>query len=353
MKKKISKYTNSQFSIALNSGTSALHVACLSIGLKKGDYLWTSAISFVASANCGAYCGAKIDFVDIDLDTFNISISELKKKLKNAKRQKKLPKVLVLVHLAGNPCNLSEIKKLSKLYNFMIIEDASHALGSIYKKSKIGSCKYSDLTVFSFHPVKTITSGEGGIITTNSKIFEKRSKIFREHGIVRESASFLNNKSNLETHYEQQSLGYNYRLSEINAALGLSQIKWIKKFILKRNLIHSYYKKKLVNFPIKFQKINKNFYSSYHLSIILVPKEIRNKLFKELREKKYLVNIHYIPIFYHPFYKLKNSKKNQFLNSEQYYKSAISIPNFFLLTKKDQIRFIKILKNFFKKNYNF
>ena len=343
--KKISEYTNSKYALALNSASSALHVACLALGLRKGDFLWTSSISFVASANCGMYCGASIDLVDIDKNTFNISVNDLKKKLKKAKLKKKLPKILVVVHLGGNPCELKEIKQLSVKYNFKIIEDASHAIGSKYKNSKIGSCKYSDITVFSFHPVKIMTTGEGGVITTNSKELARKSTLFREHGIVRDEKYFISKKKKLETHYEQQVLGFNYRMNEISASLGLGQIKWINRFVHRRNKIHNFYKKSFLSLPVNFQKVNKDCLSSFHLTIILVPKKIRNTLFSELRKKRYLVNIHYIPIFEQPFYK-KNFLKKNFVNSMNYYDSAISIPNYYQLSQIHQKRIIKIIKRF-------
>lgn len=345
--KKISNFTNSKYALALNSATSALHVSCLALGLKKGDYLWTSSISFVASANCGVYCGAKVDLIDIDKDTFNLSIIDLKKKLIVAKLEKKLPKILVVVHLGGNPCDLKEIKKLSKKYKFKVIEDASHAFGSKYKKSKIGSCKYSDMTVFSLHPVKIITSGEGGVITTNSKELARKSILFREHGIVRDSKYFIDKKKKLETYYEQQSLGFNYRMNELSASVGLGQINWTKKFISKRNKIHKFYRDNFSSLPIKFQKINEDCLSSFHLSVILVSKKIRNALFSELRKKKYLVNIHYIPIFEQPFYK-KNFHKKDFINSMNYYESAISIPNYYQLGLFHQKKIVNIIKKFVK-----
>ena len=254
---------------------------------------------------------------------------------------------MVVVHLGGNPCDLKEIKKLSKKYKFKVIEDASHAFGSKYKKSKIGSCKYSDMTVFSLHPVKIITSGEGGVITTNSKELARKSILFREHGIVRDSKYFIDKKKKLETYYEQQSLGFNYRMNELSASVGLGQINWTKKFISKRNKIHKFYRDNFSSLPIKFQKINEDCLSSFHLSVILVSKKIRNALFSELRKKKYLVNIHYIPIFEQPFYK-KNFHKKDFINSMNYYESAISIPNYYQLGLFHQKKIVNIIKKFVK-----
>ena len=295
----LGKYCKSKFAVAVNSATSALHIACLAIGVKKNDIVWTSPISFVASANCALYCGAKIDFVDINIDTFNMSIDSLKKKLIVAKKKDKLPKVVIPVHLAGYTCEMIEIHKLSKKYGFKIIEDASHAIGASYNNKKIGSCHYSDIAVFSFHPVKIITSGEGGVAMTNDKKLSKKMKSLREHGIEKKL-----NKNNIQKpwYYQQQDLGFNYRMSDIHASLGLGQLKKINKFVKKRNLIARYYRNKLKSLPIKFQEEKKNIYSTYHLFIILVPRVLHLKLFRFLRKNRIFINLHYIPIFLHPYY---------------------------------------------------
>ncbi len=344
--KSLSKFCRSKFAVAVNSATSALHIACLSLGIKKGDIVWTSPISFVASANCAIYCGAKIDFVDIDINSFNISIENLKKKLILAKKGNKLPKVIIPVHLAGYSCEMKEIYSLSKKYGFKIIEDASHGIGGIYNKMKIGSCYYSDIAIFSFHPVKIITSGEGGVAMTNNKKLMEKMKLFREHGI---NKNFNTNKK--PWYYQQQDLGFNYRMSDIHAALGLSQLKKINKFIKRRNLISKYYKSKLKNLPITFQETKKNIYSTFHLFLILVPKLLHLDIFKFLRKHKILINLHYIPIFLHPFYSKKNLFKiKDYPNSINYYNRAISLPIFYDLKKKDQDKVINLIQKYFKKN---
>ena len=224
--KLVSKFVGSKYSAAINSATSGLHLACMAIGLKKGDWLWTSTNSFVASANCGLYCGANVDLIDIDIESHNISIPKLKDKLIKAKKAKKLPKVLIPVHFAGRPCEMKEIYKLSKKYNFKIIEDASHALGSKIYGEMVGNCKYSDMCVFSFHPVKNITTGEGGIVSTNSKFYIEKVKILRTHGINKDKKYFINKiKKKDSWHYEQVSLGFNYRMNDIEAAIGISQLE--------------------------------------------------------------------------------------------------------------------------------
>ena len=260
----ISKYTKAKYSVAVNSASSALHIACLALGVKKNDIVWTVPNTFVASANCAIHCGATVDFVDIDPDDWNISISSLQKKLKIAKRRNKLPKLIIPVHFAGLPSNQEKIWTLSKKYKFKILEDASHSIGAKCKKQRSGSCKWSDITVFSFHPVKIITTGEGGMALTNNKILSDRMKILRTNGISQ--SNFFNKKNKIKPwYYEHQTPGFNYRMSDISAALGISQFKRLKMFVDKRNKIAKKYKKYFKNTPIKFQKIHKHCYSSYHL----------------------------------------------------------------------------------------
>ena len=335
--KKLTSIFSSKFSVAVNSATSALHIACMALNLKKNDYLWTTPISFVASSNCGLYCGAKIDFVDIDKDTFNISISELENKLKRTPK-KKLPKVLVLVHLSGHPVNLKEVKKLSLKYKFKIIEDASHAVGSFYDGSRIGDCKYSDICIFSFHPVKIITTAEGGSILTNSKkIFEKVS-LLRSHGIDKN----IKDKSN-PWFYDQKFLGYNYRMNDIQAALGVSQLSRLDVFVNQRNKIAKFYKDHLNNEKIKFQELILGSKSSMHLFIVRIDKMVRKKIYNSLKKNRINTNFHYIPIYRHTYYKKFNFKKSNYKNSEKYYQEAMTLPLYYDLKKKDQIKIIRII----------
>lgn len=343
--KNIKRFVQSKYAVSANSATSALHMACLSLNLKKNDIVWTSSISFVASANCAIYCGSKIDFLDIDLETFNINTNKLKDKLKEAKKLKKLPKIIIVVHLGGLSCEMSEIYKLSKKYKFRIIEDASHALGSYYKNSPVGNCKYSDISIFSFHPVKISTTCEGGIATTNSKKLENKLKLFREHGIERKNILIKKKQKKFPFFYNQKKLGYNYRLSDVHASLGISQLKKVRKFVKKRNLIRNYYEKALKNYPIKFQKISIDNYSSHHLAIILVNKDIRNKLINFLLKKGIKTNIHYIPIFYHSFHYKSKHFKNK--NSIKYYDTALSIPCYYDLSFKTISKIINLIKHFF------
>lgn len=335
--KKLSKTFGSKYSLAVNSATSALHIACKSLGIKKGDYLWTTSISFVASANCALYCGAKIDFVDIDDDTFNISIDKLEKKLSKTPKNK-LPKIIVIVHLSGHPVDMQKIKLLSLRFKFKVIEDASHAMGSVYKDSKIGDCKYSDICIFSFHPVKIITTGEGGSILTNSKKLLNRMNTLRSHGINRK----LKLKNN-PWYYDQERLGYNYRMNEIEASLGITQLSRLNKFIKERNRIANIYKNLLDQKKIKFQKLVENTTSSMHLFVIRVNAKKRYKVYYNLKKKGITTNLHYIPIYRHSFYKKFKFKKSNFNNSEKYYHQAISIPLYVGLKKKIQMKIIKII----------
>ena len=346
---KLKKIVGSKYAVAINSATSGLHLACMSLNLKKGDIVWTSINTFVASANCALLCGASVDFVDIDLEDYNLSIESLKIKLKKAKKINKLPKVIIPVHFAGRPCKMKEIYSLSKKYNFRIIEDASHALGSKINDAKIGNCQFSDLTVFSFHPVKNITTGEGGAVTTNNiKLYEK-IQMLRTHGISKDKKKFVK-KNAPPWFFEQKFLGLNYRMNDMEAALGLNQLSKLNTFIKKRNIIAKFYNKKLSNLELILPKKDKNIINSYHLYPIRVQSKncakLRLKLFNFLRKKRILVNIHYIPVTDHPYF--KNHKNKIYPNMRKYYDSALSIPIFPGLSKKllnSIIRNIKLIIN--------
>ncbi len=339
--RKLGKKFKSKYVSCVNSATSALHLACLSLGLGKGDLLWTTAISFVASANCGIYCGANIDFVDIEIDTLNISIKDLEKKLYLAKIKKKLPKIIVVVHLAGNPCDMKKVYNLKKKYGFKVIEDASHALGAKYKNFQIGDCKFSEACIFSFHPVKIITSAEGGAVLTNSSKMYRDINLLRNHGIDRK-------KKNGKLFYKQILLGFNYRMNDLEATLGLSQLKRLDKFLLYRNKISSYYRDKL-NKRVKLQKIDLHNFCSYHLFIVMVKENLRNKIFKKLRDEGFFVNLHYMPIYKHDYYKKKFPVKNEnYPNAETYNKTAISIPNFYNLKLSSANKVVNIINSFYK-----
>ena len=336
---KLKKKFKSKYAVVVNSATTGLHISALALNLKENDILWTSPVSFVASSNCALYCKAKIDFVDIDENSFNISHINLKNKLEKIKNKKKFPKIVVPVHLGGNPADMEKIKKLSNKYGFKIIEDASHAAGSKIGHSSIGSCKYSDITVFSFHPVKPFTTGEGGAILTNSRDIYERLLLYRNQGIQRSKSPI---------HYDVVKLGFNYRLSDIQSALGISQLNSLDKFLVKRNKIAKYYFKN-ISPKVKFQKIISSNYSSFHLFIIQVPQKVRNLLIKKFIKSKIKTNLHYIPIYRHKIYKSFNFKTRNFKNSEKYYKEALSIPVYFNLKMTQQKKIVKIINSFFEK----
>ncbi len=346
--KKIKSYCKSKYVCATINASSSLIIACKALGLKKGDFVWTSNITYIASINCALHLSAKVDLVDID-DTNNISVIELEKKLKIAKLNKKLPKIIVAVHLSGLPCNLKRIRQLSKIYHFKIIEDASHAFGSKYEKSMIGSNRYSDLSVFSFHPVKNITTAEGSAITTNNINIYKRLLLLRENG---QDFSKINNLK-FPTKYNITLLGYNFRINEINSSLGISQIKKTNKFINQKKIIAKRYFKEL-NLP-EINLPNKDILdqSALHLFIIKINFKMLNinkyELINELKKKKINVNCHYIPLNKFKILKKFISGK-KFYNSEKYYKEAISIPMYPKLNHAEQTYVIKTLKKIIKRN---
>ena len=348
----ISDFCGSSYSVAVTSATAALHLSCLALGLKENDYLWTSPISFVASANCAKYCGAKVDFVDIDPKTYNLDPFLLEKKLVEANKNNKLPKIVIPVHLSGHSADMEEIHNLSKKYNFKIIEDASHAIGGKYKEQNIGNCKYSDITVFSFHPVKIITTGEGGIATTNDYELAKKIRLLRSHGITRDQNEMLS-ESDGDWYYQQIYLGYNYRMTELQAALGISQLKRISNFLKKRKEIAKRYDNELRELPIK-TPIEKNYAdSSRHLYIIRIENNLgilsHSEIFHNLRKLKINVNLHYIPIHFHPYYSNLGFKKGDFPNSESYYNEAISLPIYPTLSGEEQSYVIKMIKKLTRK----
>ena len=348
---KIKLLVGSKYALVTNSGSSALLLACKALSLKPGDLFWTVPNSFVATANCGILCDLKIDFIDIDPNTWNISIKDLEKKLKIAKKKRKLPKLIIVVHLGGLPVNPIKLKNLSRKYKFKIIEDASHSFGGKYYFKKVGCSKWSDITVFSFHPVKIITTGEGGCCTTNQKKYYEKLIALGNNGIIKKIKNFKF-KNLGPWYYEQQSIGYNFRMNDIQSALGISQLKNLNIFLKKRNKIAKIYHDYLKNLPIKFQKIEKNFYSTYHLFIIKLDvkyKYLHKKLFNYLRSKNIFVNLHYLPIHLQPFYRKLGFKKNQFPVAEEYSETAISIPIYPNLDKKKQIRIINLIKSFFNK----
>jgi UDP-4-amino-4,6-dideoxy-N-acetyl-beta-L-altrosamine transaminase len=335
----IKNFVKSKFCITTNSATSSLFIACKALNLKKGDIVWTSANSFASSANCAVLCGATIDFVDINLENYNMSIENLKDKLKLAAKKGKLPKIIIPVHYAGFPCDMEKIFKLKKKYKFKIIEDASHAIGASYKNFKVGSCKHSDLTVFSFQAVKIITTGEGGSITTNNKNLYEKIKLLRQHGITKNKKNFKIKKNAFYPwYYEQIDISFNFILPDINAALGLSQLRKIKQNIKKREQLVKYYKQKLSKSKIKLLDIPKYIKSSHHLlPAIYNFKSLKDKanFFRFMSKNNIYLQVLYIPIYKHPFYKKMRFNPKNYLNSEIFYKNSFSLPMHLQITKKD------------------
>ncbi len=340
-------YHAANHACAVNSATSALHIACLALGLREGDWLWTSPNTFAASSNCGLYCGADIDFVDIDPNTLNMCAQKLEVKLEEAKTKGTLPKIVVPVHFGGLSCDMEAIYNLSIKYGFKIIEDASHAVGGSYFGNPVGSCTYSDITVLSYHPVKIITTGEGGMALTNDTDLAKKLVLLRSHGITRD-AGIMSGESHGDWFYQQIDLGLNYRMTDIQAALGASQYARLDEFIANRNRIAMRYKDQLVDFPLTTQSVSLKIHSAYHLFVIMLTdeKHVKNRklIFKSLREAGIGVNVHYIPVHTHPYYKKLGFNYGDFPEAEKYYQSAISIPMYPDLTIKDQDYVLKALK---------
>jgi UDP-4-amino-4,6-dideoxy-N-acetyl-beta-L-altrosamine transaminase len=351
----VADYCGARHAVAVNSGTSALHIACLALGLGSGDILWTSPISFVASANCGLYCGAKVDFVDIELRTCNLCPKALEKKLQIAQRVGQLPKIVVPVHFSGQPCDMETIYTLSQKFDFRIIEDASHALGARYQNDPVGNCKYSDITVFSFHPVKIITTGEGGIAATNDDHLAERMKRLRTHGIttggrdqrpeVREDYSDFPPPA---WYYEQIDLGYNYRMTEIQAALGISQIQRLNAFVTRRRELARRYDEVLTDMPVATLGQNPEGSSAWHLYVVRLKLDnirfTHRQVFDCMRKSGIGVNLHYIPIHLQPYYRNLGFKPGMFPEAEKYYLEAITLPLFPGMTKEQQDIVIHVLR---------
>ena len=348
----ICKKVGSKFASVVNSATSALHISCMALGFEKKDILWTTPNTFVASANCALHLGGKVDFVDIDYKTGNINIGLLEQKLKNAKKKNKLPKILIPVHFAGLPTEQDKIFALSKKYNFKIIEDASHSLGATYKNQKVGNCKWSDISIFSFHPVKIITTFEGGAVLTNNKKIHNKIKLLLNHGITKDKKNFLNGKNKGAWYYEQQLLGLNYRMTDVAATLGLSQLKKLNKFVKARNNIAKLYFKFLDKKYLHLPQIKKNYFSSFHLFVIKIKDDyadLHKLLFNYLRNNKINVNLHYIPVHLHPYYKNLGFKKGNFKFSEKHALRAISIPIYPSLRLRKIKKISKLINRFFEK----
>lgn len=346
----ISEYCGAKYAVSSNSATSSLHIACLALDVKKGDIVWTVPNTFVASANCALYCGADIDFVDIDPLTFNMCSSKLEKKLIDARKSGQLPKVVIPVHLCGQPCNMEEIHKLSLKYNFKIIEDASHAIGGKYKSNNIGNCEYSDITVFSFHPVKIITSGEGGMAVTNDENLHKRMKLLRSHGITNIKSDMYPRPKKQIWNYQQIDLGFNYRMTDIQSALGISQMNRLDEFVERRHIIADKYNKNLSELFLNKPFQHEDSYSAYHLYVIRLKideiSKTQNQVYQDLHNAGIAVNLHYIPVYRHPYYEKLGFKEGYCPEAESYFNEALSIPMYPALSNEQQDRVIEILNTY-------
>lgn len=343
----VARHVGARHALAVNSATSALHIACLALGLGPGDWLWTTTVTFVASANCGLYCGAQVDFVDIDPHTYNICPQALETKLVAAEKAGKLPKVLVAVHLCGQPCDMAAIQALGQKYDFKIIEDASHAIGGKYKGEFIGNSRYSDITVFSFHPVKIITTAEGGMALTNSDELAHQMTLLRSHGITRDVAQ-MSHAPDGPWYYQQIDLGYNYRMTELQAALGLSQMQRLDVFVARRHQLAQRYDQLLADLPLTTPWQHPDGYSGLHLYVIRLQLDKINNLhrqvFEALREQGIGVNLHYIPVHTQPHYQRMGFKVGDYPQAEQYYAEAISLPMFQTLTDEQQDQVVDVLR---------
>jgi UDP-4-amino-4,6-dideoxy-N-acetyl-beta-L-altrosamine transaminase len=334
----VTQHTGARYAVAVNSATSALHIACMALGLGPDDWLWTSPNTFVASANCALYCGAQVDFVDIDPRTYNLCAKALEEKLHAAEKAGRLPKIVVPVHMCGQPCDMAAIHALSKRFGFKIIEDASHAIGGMYKNEPIGNCQYSDITVFSFHPVKIITTAEGGMALTNNAELATRLGLFRSHGITRDPA-LMTQPIDGPWYYQQVELGYNYRMTDIQAALGVSQMTRLNDYVTRRHEIANRYAELLADLPLTLPWQHPDGYSAYHLYVVRLKldqiKTTHRQVFESLRAKDIMVNLHYIPVHTQPYYQNMGFKLGDFPDAEQYYREAISIPMHVNLTEAD------------------
>lgn len=335
----VAGHVGTKHAIAVNSATSALHIACLALGLGPGDWLWTTPITFVASANCGLYCGAQVDFVDIDPRTYNLCPQALKRKLEQAERAGRLPKVLVAVHLCGQPCDMAAIHALSQRYGFKVIEDASHAIGGKYRGEFIGNGRYSDITVFSFHPVKIITTAEGGMALSNDAELADRMALLRSHGITRDQAQ-MTHEADGPWYYQQIDLGFNYRMTELQAALGVSQMQRLDQYVARRHQLAQRYDELLRELPVTTPWQHPDSYSGLHLYVIRLQLDkiarTHRQVFEALRGRGIGVNLHYIPVHTQPYYQRMGFKASDFPEAQRYYTEAISLPMFQTMTEAEQ-----------------
>lgn len=339
----VADYVGAAHAVAVNSATSALHIACLALGLGPGDWLWTSPNTFVASANCALYCGAQVDFVDIDPQTYNLSVAALERKLVTAEQEGRLPKVVVPVHLCGQSCDMSAIAELAKRFQFRIIEDASHAIGGAYRNGLVGDCRYSDITIFSFHPVKIVTTAEGGMALTNDESLAGRMALFRSHGITRDPA-LMDREPQGAWCYQQIDLGFNYRMTDMQAALGVSQMDRIEAYVARRRAIARRYDALLEPLAVVRPMQMADASSAFHLYPIRVPGDARARIFNSLRDAGIGVNVHYTPVHLQPYYRGMGFRSGDYPEAEAYAAEAISLPLYPTMTDAQQDQVLDALK---------
>ena len=344
---KVAAYCGVKYAVAVTNATSALHIACLAAGLGEGDLLWTSPITFVASANCARYCGADVDFVDIDEKTYNMSVPALEEKLQQAKRKGRLPKIVVPVHLAGQSCDMRAMRQLAEEYGFTLLEDASHAVGADYLDAKVGSCRFSDMTVFSFHPVKIITTGEGGMVLTNNKELYEKLVLYRSHGITRDPDK-MTHAADGAWYYQQIFLGYNYRMTDIQAALGCSQMEHLDDFVERRRTLAQQYDALLKGLPLVTPYVMDGTVPSWHIYIVRMNcrqiKKSKQQIFVEMKERGIALNLHYIPVHRQPYYEKLGFRQGDFPHSEKYYEEAFTLPLYYSLTDAEQEQIVNCLQ---------
>ena len=345
---RVADYCGAKYAVAVTNATSALHIACLAAGMEKDDILWTSPITFVASANCARYCGSDVDFVDIDEKTYNMSADRLEEKLRKAKAAGRLPKMVIPVHLAGQSCDMQRIHALAEEYGFVVTEDASHAVGADYLNTKVGSCTFSDMTVFSFHPVKIITTGEGGMVLTNREDLYEKLLLYRSHGITRNMAD-MTHEPDGPWYYQQIELGFNYRMTDLQAALGCSQMDRLDAFVARRRELAARYDALLRGLPVRTPYVMENTVPSWHIYIVQVDfSEIgktKVQVFQEMKERGIVLNLHYIPVHRQPYYEKLGFCKGDFPDSEQYYDVAFTLPLYYSLMEEQQDRVVESLRD--------
>ena len=346
--RRVADYCGAKYAVAVCNATAALHISCLAAGLGKGDVLWTTPITFVASANCALYCGSDVDFVDIDAKTYNMNADLLGKKLRTAKAEGKLPKMVIPVHLAGQSCDMRRIRALADEYGFAITEDASHAVGADYLDTKVGSCAFSDMTVFSFHPVKIVTTGEGGMVLTNDTALYEKLRLYRSHGITRDP-KYMTHESDGPWYYQQIALGFNYRMTDMQAALGCSQMDRLDEFVARRRALAARYDTLLQGLPVVTPYVMTEAHPSWHIYIIRINHEqigkTKQQVFEEMKKRGIALNLHYIPVHRQPYYEKLGFYRGDFLQSEKYYEEAFTLPLFYELTDEQQNYIVESLRN--------